>query len=265
MVDDFRNTPIVLPFLKHTGEVDGNDKGYRKVRVSPLDKPGTSDPLVVCNSRIRCMPIYSVGSVPGLCPYYGSGIGAPQQVFLRAPALNALIAGNDLLKKYNREFVILDGWRSAETQSLLWKDVFNRICSERSLIESELTLTQFLQCAMDADDIGSFADVIRNEEYDGAFAAANSSLDFNTASNDLQKPTSELVELYVIFQANLGRNACILDESGNTAHGGGGASDVFLWNTETNQYTCLGVPFDFVGAPKRDGLVRERGEPCVVQ
>lgn len=251
MKNDFREIPIVREILPHTGRLDGDDTGYRNVAVSPLDVE-SPDPMVdVEGTGILVKPIYATGAVPGLCPYYGEGLGAKGTILVRTPVRVGLTRVEELLRSYNRRLVILDGWRSVTVQAKLWRDIFLRISGGDPVLMSHQDIVRW---GIEADKVGSFAPVQKTNRFEemagGLLYRESSSVDQMAASLGITR--MQYVEYYATFCANLGLSLAAsikFDTTANTAHGGGGAVDVYTMDTETGKYACLGVPFDFVGTP----------------
>lgn len=249
MKNDFREIPIVREILPHTGRLDGDDTGYRNVAVSPLDVE-SPDPMVdVEGTGILVKPIYATGAVPGLCPYYSEGLGAKGTILVRTPVRVGLTRVEELLRSYNRRLVILDGWRSVTVQAKLWRDIFLRISGGDPVLMSHQDIVRW---GLEADKVGSYAPVQKSNRFEemagGLLYREPSAVDEAAASLGITR--MEYVEYYATFCANLGLATNIkFDTTANTAHGGGGAVDVYLVDTETDKYTCLGIPFDYVGRP----------------
>lgn len=248
---DFRDMPISLPILTHTGKVDGDDVGYREVKASPFDATDP-DPLVLADG-FEIRPIYNIGRVPGLCPYYGKGIGGPPIILLRKPAVLALREVNEDLVPYGRGLLLLDGHRSSETQRRLFLDILFRLITKDELLDLMTTnVAEFLRICIAADDIGAYAPAVITSEYFNCKWKELDIAEFRGAARLLSLGTTEeAVRLYTHFQTNLGLTDLELDETGNTAHGSGGAIDAYLYDLETRKPTCLGIPFDAVGTPSR--------------
>lgn len=256
---NFREMPIVLKVLDHTGNVDGDDgyseklkMKYRDVKVCDADTKNP-DPLVVINDEMRCMPIYSGGAARGITPYYGTGIGAPSTVLVRKPVLQCLRLANDQLRPFSRMLLVLDGWRPADVQVGVWGDVRSRRIEQLGLKGQELTVQQEVEIGDYADNIGSFCAVVKNEKFEAEVKKLEESDRWGqvmAASEALNKPILDVVELYLTFLANRGAIRLDLNNTVTTAHGNGGATDLFLIDFDAKP-VCLGVPFDFDGEAAR--------------
>jgi D-alanyl-D-alanine dipeptidase len=252
-LDRFLETPIILPVLPHTGRIDGDDYGYRKVPVSTFDAENP-DPLVnIAEAGIICQPIYHVGSVEGICPYYQGGIEGDLTMLLRMPAANAVNEVDRILRSYGRRLIALDAFRRVDVQANLWKYQFG-LASNGAPIDG-MSIEDIVHYGYAADDIGSYGptkvtDLSSDEvttlvsDYRDLFAWLAHQY---KESQGLRTP-EDAAAIYLTFLCNLGRCPDIeLDPTQNTAHGSGGALDAFLLDISTGKPTCLGVPFDCPG------------------
>lgn len=240
----------MLEILPHTGRIDGDDAGYRNVRGSAMDV--VNPDLLMPIEGVETLPIYAVGAIPGICPYYGTGIGGSETILVRKPVLLSLLDVNHNLRPYGRECLVLDGHRSPEVQRNLWVDVWKRVTDVSN--PQGMSVLEFLKKGMEADDIGAYAPVVRDEKFEAAVNSLLAGYDvhYERAAEELKLDSAEAAAaLWLTFQTNLGLTEFQLDQAGNTAHGSGGATDVYLLDTETNKPTNLGVPFDCIGEPSR--------------
>jgi D-alanyl-D-alanine dipeptidase len=252
----YRNEPIIrqrVAWLKgEAGQLrlDGDDTGYRGVAISPLDVENP-DPLVPIVD-VATLPIYNVGKVNGLCEYYGRGLGGPATIFVRIPVLGALLEVDQLLIDHNRQLVVVDGWRPWWVQAALWRYLRGQIIRSRGLNPEDLTIAEELEVGLKADDVGSYCGL----RQDDALIEAISRLVQSGQGEELAKAAVSLditvykaTELFLTFKANMGEGSLKIEESAITAHGNGGAVDVWMRNTTTGKYVNLGVPFDYVPRP----------------
>lgn len=246
----FANMPIVRQTLAWTGKLDGDDSGYRDVNICPLDAENP-DPLVPVET-VATRPLYAVGKTIGLCEYYPQGLGAPNTTLVRKPVVSALEAVDQSLRPYDRQLLVVDGWRSWRTQQGLWRYLRAEILRAEGLEDVGLSIYDEVRVGIKADDVGSYCAIIKDE----AFHAAISELvngpngqALAAAAPQFGKDILEVAELYVTFLANLNRNDLKIQEDAVTAHGNGGACDCWLINRNTGKFVNLGVPFDYVPAP----------------
>lgn len=246
---DFRDLPIPDLVLPWTNRPDGDDTGYRDVKVAPEDET-EPDPLVLLlesDDDVECYSVYANGSYRRICPYYFGGLGADERVLIRTPASQALRAASAVLRTYSRKPLVVDGFRDCSTQAKLFSYLFRRLLGGRD--PASLSVTEFVHFGRRADDVGSYAAVKR----DDAFSAAQAALldgqmadQVAAAAFDLQVTRGEVARLYLTFGANLGLQPTLtLDPSAPTAHGSGGALDILLVDAKTSDLTLLGVPFDY--------------------
>lgn len=246
---DLREVPIPETVLVHTGKPDGDDAGYRNVVVCEDDVAGQGDPLVELDSMIAQYAVYAVGAEPGICPAYGRGLGAPSTMLVRGPVRQALLEVDARLRAYDRRVLVLDAYRSVETQRRLWKYLFEQLLGDVQ-VES-LSVLELLKLGIEADNIGSYVTVVKDGHYDDVvdeIMVSNAWADLVEASQALGKDPQETVELFVTFHRNLGykTRGVSLDTTSNTAHGGGGAIDAIMADLDGKPLN-LGVPFDYVG------------------
>ncbi|HRH23834.1 MAG TPA: hypothetical protein PK295_04365, partial [Candidatus Magasanikbacteria bacterium] len=58
--------------------------------------------------------------------------------------------------------------------------------------------------------------------------------------------------LLITYEANRGwRHDVTLSQTASTAHGNGGATDIYMFDRTSNNPVCLGVPFDYAGKASR--------------
>lgn len=242
-MDDYREFPIVRRVLPHTGRLDGDDTGYRHVPVTPLDA-AEPDPLVPINDVVACYPVYAHGRRHRITPFYDKGLGAAPTVLMRAPAARALERADEILKIYRRRLLVLDGWRSAKVQARLFTDIFHRVASNRSL--EGLTIGRFIQLGRLADDTASFCQVAVGSDLEQVMdrMLRDRQDEVVEAATQLELTPEQLATEAITYQANLGIADVPLDRTANTAHGSGGAADLWLIDLTTEQPVNLGVPFD---------------------
>lgn len=249
MTKNFREIPIVLGINPFTNLIDGDDTGYRKIAVSPLDAIDP-DPLVfLYEHEILELPVYHRGATSLICPYYPNGIGGYSNILVREPVLRGLVEADAILQGYKRKILTLDGFRHGYTQQELWKYHFRLGMRTSRIGLKTLTITQLVSLGMEADAIGSYCDVVRDE----AFQAQHNVLlngkyaeEFNTLAKKLNMDVREVVDLYLCFCTNLEPNGLTLNFNAPTAHGSGGAIDLWLIDLETDLPCFFGAPFDYM-------------------
>lgn len=248
---------IVEPKLKHTSRPDGDDSGYRDVAILP-EEGGKPDPIVVVEDHgVKTYPVYGKGACPRITPYYGTGIGGPQVTLLRKPAVTALIEMNRILAPYEREVLVLDGLRFAETQRKLWEYLFQLAVKNAGMEIKNLSSSEVIKFGLQADNIGSYVSLKNTrrlkEEIESQIRVRYHELEKALTENKLGS-IEEAASLLVTFLTNIAPEAAFegisLDDTAITAHGGGGAIDMMLLNTKTGEIEPLGVPFDFLPDPK---------------
>lgn len=256
MRHDFRETPIVRKVLPWTGKLDGDDSGYRNVAVHNSDNEEEADPLVRLHdgAYLRTYYVYQLGAKPLITPFYGKGLGVSTPMLIRRPAYLALITADALLRPFHRQLLVLDAWRPMHVQAKLWHDIRNRLLRKDGKETYRLSLYDEVLYGLRADDTGSFAPIVtESEQYQQRLAdfRKNRTADVESAFPRLHEArpsdvqTMEDVErLYITFLANLGVMNVPLDLTKTTAHGGGGAADLWMVDTETDKPVNLGVPFD---------------------
>lgn len=252
MTENFREMPIVLGINPFTHLIEGDDTGYRKVAVSPLDAVDP-DPLVfVRDQNILEHPVYHGGATQFICPYYPSGIGGYPNILVREPVLKGLIEVNKVLQDYNRRLVVLDGVRLSSVQRNLWENLFFFAARKSGIDQESMTVTQTITLGMEADAIGSYCDVDRTDrfyEMRNELLGGRSVEEFYSLAISLKMEVHEVVDLYLCFSANRGVHGLELNIDAPTAHGSGGAVDLWMIDTEMDTPCFFGAPFDYM-APK---------------
>lgn len=266
--EEISSTPITLPLLAHTGNMDGDDGfsellgfNYRGVPCHPDDETDP-DPLVIVD--IRSLNIYANGAVPGVCVYYddegfGAGLGGPNIGLVRAPFNNLLNeAAAYLLEHFGLELVLLDGFRPWWVQTSLWRWLFNRLYHQQNLT-GRLTVEQVIRLGDAADEVGSYCAALDDAAFQQAKAEIITSelrTEIGEASINLDRKPSEVVTTYLTYLVNLGNDPRFkhivtfdisdlkLNEGAVTAHGGGGAAD--LWLFKNSKPVQMLAPFDFL-------------------
>lgn len=249
MTENFREMPIILGINPFTNRIDGDDTGYRRVEVSPLDTID-SDPLVfLYDHEILELPVYHRGATSLICPYYPNGIGGYSNILVREPVLKGLVEADSILHTYNRKLLVLDGFRHGYVQQKLWKYLF-RLALRKSRLEiGTLTITQLVSLGMEADAIGSYCDVVRDEAFQAqhnVLLNGKYAVEFNTVAKKLTMDVRDVVDLYLCFCTNLEPNGLTLNFNAPTAHGSGGAIDLWLIDLETDLPCFFGAPFDYM-------------------
>lgn len=237
--------PIMRRILPHTGRLDGDDTGYRSVAVA-LSDAQDPDLLVRIDGAIPCHPVYAMGARPRVTPFYGGGLGADARVLVRAPVARALDRVRGALRPHRRDLLVLDGWRSASTQARLWSAVYQRLRGEAPKDERAGVVAE-IGLGRRADDTASYCPVVKDGAYAAAVAALKGSRAWDeilAAGSVLDAEPAALVEELVTYRANDGALPLRLDTSANTAHGSGGACDLWMIDSDTDLPVNLGVPFD---------------------
>ncbi len=249
MTENFREMPIILDINPFTNRTKGDDTGYRKVVVSPEDA-FDSDPLVfVRDQNILEHPIYHQGADDLICPYYPDGIGGYPNVLVREPVLKGLVEADSILHTYNRKLLVLDGFRHGYVQQKLWKYLFRLGMRTTRIGLKTLTITQLVSLGMEADAIGSYCDVVRDEAFQAqhnVLLNGKYAVEFNTVAKKLTMDVRDVVDLYLCFCTNLEPNGLTLNFNAPTAHGSGGAIDLWLIDLETDLPCFFGAPFDYM-------------------
>jgi hypothetical protein len=245
---DFREVPIVRGINPVTGRAKGDDTGYRLVPVCPEDAENP-DVMVILPESVRGHSVYGLGGIERVCSmYYRNGIGGLKDIYVRKPVANGLEHVNALLKPFGRGLLVVDGFRSAQVQAAMWADLLGRLAGKQPY---ELNLGELVTLGLKADDTCSYAPVIEDGGFE-AFVAGVSEVGgefIAKTAGELGLTKQEVARYYGIFRCNLGYCVAILNESGNTAHGNGGAVDCFTFDLETGLPCNQGVPFDYPGAP----------------
>lgn len=241
-MSDYRKIPV-------GPRSEGKDTGYRDYPFSEADARNPVPMVVV--TGVKTHPPYSLGAVPKLTQYYGNGLGASLEVLVREPLLLLLLTANALFKPYGIELVVLDGWRPWWIQSALWCYLRETVIASEGLTGKTLSLYEEILVGMRADDIGSYCALLK----DTAFFAEKKRLkggnrrrELASAARRLGITTGQAAELYLTFQTNLGLGGLTIDRFATTAHGSGGAVDLYLKDLRTGEFVFLGVPFDYVAA-----------------
>lgn len=246
---DFREMPIALGINPHTGNKEGDDSGYRSVLVSSEDQlhPDELVPLDYYGFIVR--PLYSTGVEIGLCPYYGSGIGGPNRILVRLPVAHGLVDARTELARFGKNLMVLDGFRPAQTQAKLWASIYQQIAISEGKDPDNLSYADEVRIGLLADAVGSYYPPLHDDTYNMLeYRFLRSGLMIDAAAV-LGMGVGEFVGLYLAFEANLGHGGLTFDLNQQTAHGGGGAIDLWTMGLNTGRYSNFGVPFDYVASP----------------
>ena len=247
---DYRDRPILRPTLAHTGRLDGDDTGYRDVAISPLDAEAP-DPMVRLDG-IPCYPVYARGARPKITPFYGPGVGAPDPIWVRAPVAAALREANDRLADYDRQLLVLDGFRSASVQARLFMDVFERLGEGEGRSIDALSIGDWIRLGRRADDTASFCRLRAGDSLAGAIddlRAGPAGDDLRSVAAEMSSDECAVALEYLTYRANHAGDSRFLDPAANTAHGSGGACDLWLLDLRDGEPVSLGVPFDSTAVP----------------
>ena len=257
--DEWRDKPIELHILPHTGKVDGDDTGYRGLQVYE-----NCDPMVVVPPKlIRQELVYAKGPVTGLCPYYEKGLGAKPVALVRKPVLGLLILLDTILRNFGYGVLLVDGWRSSKTQIALWKYLFVQKAYKIGFrIRTDLEVKDILALGDAADKIGSYNAAENNEQLMLAVVRELHGPrrdDIHMLAEKRKEGPQFTAAQLVTYEANLEwRNDVTLSETATTAHGNGGATDLYMFGHTNPNPVCLGVPFDYPGeASRMDFFERE--------
>lgn len=244
-VPNFSEQPIVRSTLAHTGRLDGDDTGFRDVAHSPYDA-ADPDPLVVVNGRVKCYPISGKDEKDNYQPKISDGARPEDRILLREPALKALEEANNLLQRYGRELVVIDGFRPIQRQARSFGRVMRRFLGERDY--HRLPVIEQLKLGRQTNAAILFVAVIRDDRYQQAVAAFRASRrqdELAAVGEQLHEPAEQLVTELLTYEANYGLNDLTLDTVSHTAHGNGGATDVCLVDTATGRFVNRGIPFSY--------------------
>lgn len=216
----------------------GDDRGYRYVKV---DEDHT--PLVV--AEIPQFVVYNEGPLPGVSLYPRGGFGTPNLMLLRRPFAEQLKKANERFRALGLKLLGLDGFRSSAIQ----RNLFVNMCLSQGWIAGDSLFEQF-RIGFAADDTVSYANVTVND----AFRREEEDLklwlrdlpQFAELCGNHEVGVDEGIRILVTIRKNLWPERfpeLRFDLELNTAHGNGGAAD--LWLTDPcGDPTLLGVPFD---------------------
>lgn len=250
MKHDLGQNPIVRDINPNTGRLEGDDTGYRNVPGSPLEFENP-DPLVVLESDLA-YPLYAIGRTPRLSAPYTPNLRSPAQVLVREPVARGLREANALLRPYHRAIKVVDGWRGWWTQRDMWAALQKEVLRKEGLLRRHLPIFEEVLVGMKTDDLCSYCTVVEDESFETAkqeLLQGPKSEELAQASTQLALPPQKVAQLHLTFLANQGRNNLKIDPDAVTAHGNGGAIDLWMVNTDTGRWVNLGVPYDYFPAP----------------
>jgi D-alanyl-D-alanine dipeptidase len=124
--------------------------------------------------------------------------------------------------------------------------VFLRLLAEAGLDAAGLSVGEIVTWGRRADDTASFCAVVADEAFAQALEALRAGprwSEVEVAAAALEINAEAAAQELLVFEANLGVTPLRLDTSAPTAHGSGGAVDVFLVD-RGGRLVNLGVPFD---------------------
>lgn len=248
--NDFREIPITRPINPNTNRLEGDDTGYRNIPASPLDFENP-DPMVVLEDDLA-YPLYSIGYTPGLSAVYTRILVGPNKILVREPVARGLREANALLKPYGRALKVVDGWRPWWRQTPMWTGLRNEIVRSNGLYNRPLSIYDEVSVGMKTDEVCSYSRVVISDKFEIAkhdLIHGDRSEELAVAAQQFKQTPEEVATLYLTFLANLGQNDLEIDQDAVTAHGNGGAIDVWMVDTTTGRWVNLGVPYDYFPAP----------------
>ncbi len=257
---EYADQPIDLKVLTHTDKVDGDDSGYRKW---PVEE--NNDPIVVvAPSLIRQELVYGKGPVPALCPYYEGSLKATTVAMVRQPVLAGLLRLDSMLSDVGLGVLLVDGWRAGDTQVALWNYLFDQAAEKEGFKNrSEMSVFDIVRLGDAADEIGSYNAA---EENDAFALAVNKELEGDRAvgihqlAAERNEDVKATAATLVTYEANRGwRMDVQLSKTASTAHGNGGATDIYMFDRSSGNPVCLGVPFDYAGKAARMDYMEDEG------
>lgn len=254
----YRNIPIVLQTLAHTGKPMGDDgkgallPGYRGFGFLVEDAIDP-DPLVdLEKAGFHTLPVYADGHndlrVTG--GRYRGGIGGQPVVLLRRPGANALQVFRQHLNDSGFDLLALDGYRPVEVQRRGFAYLVREMMKSRfpGMKYQGLTVREQFAVGLAADDVFAYVNPKTNDWFHSsvkAFKISNRA-ELEAAARALPgKSVQDIAEEVVTYRANLGINNVELDADAPMAHRGGGALDLFPLDLATGEPALLGVPFDY--------------------
>lgn len=257
---ELADMPIALATLPHTGRIDGDDAGYRKWLVVENE-----DPIVVIpKDLVRQELVYGKGPVKGLCPYYENTLGATTVAMVRQPVLAGLLRLDSLLSDVGLGVLLCDGWRAGQTQVALWNYLFDEAAKKEGFKNrDEMSVVDIMRLGDAADEIGSYNAAEENDAYRAAVLSeleGPREVGIRQLAAQRNEEVFATAALLVTYEANRGwRNDVQLSKTATTAHGNGGATDIYMFDRHSNNPVCLGVPFDFSGPAARMDFFEDEG------
>lgn len=248
-MENFIHMPIVRPLLPQTGRLDGDDRGFRLVAISPLDKI-EPDPLVILNERIKCYPRLQNEPRNNFEPKICKGDVKEGVFLLREPAVRALEELNQVLEFYGREVVITAAFRHMKNQAKVFSDVLYRWLGEQEY--NSLSVQEQIQLGRKANEAALYADVIKDDIYFSHIKKLQESDRLSQiieAATFLKISVESVMEEISIYEANLGFNNLNFDKVASTAHGNGGSVDAWVINSSTGKFVNRGVPSAYNFSP----------------
>jgi D-alanyl-D-alanine dipeptidase len=231
----------------------GDDSGYRNIHTSFLDNEDP-DPLEVVPSKMS-YPAYARGPLRGICLEYKGGLPKALPVnLLRAPALKAVREADALVRQSTGcSILVLDGFRPAHVQAALWSYIRNQIMKKKHL-RGRLPLKTEIEIGILADNIGSYCKIQESNLFKSSAATLvhdpKHGPDLEAVAVKHSFTPYDAACLYLTFMANKD-GKFQLDWNAPTAHGSGGAADLWLLLPDGTPAN-LGVPFDYASPAGTD-------------
>jgi D-alanyl-D-alanine dipeptidase len=181
-----------------------------------------------------------------LYPALSNGHDRADRLLLRAPALLAVEEANELLKPYNRELMISDGFRPIHRQAQMFCRVLERFTGSK--VYEDLSLFEKISLGRKTNASILYVDIIKDAVYDEeTYKIRQSSLwpEFVSLAEKFCISSDILLHEFLVYETNGGRRSLTLDTISNTAHGTGGAIDVWLIDRSTGRFVNRGIPSSY--------------------
>lgn len=250
---NYADTPVTAPINTVTGNLKGDDSGYRDVNVVRENVMRFVEP-----SKVRSIPMYEGRNdfdeadesmrLPGSVRAKGDSSGR-EKVIGFEPSVRALEAANDVIKKYypgEVELAAVEIYRPLQRQAAGWTQTFDKYTGRDGVATP--TAADILKYGTAADKFFSF---VKPDETDPGFAKAMDAVKSDREAMDVIEgmaqgdvaQAQELMKKYIAYQANRGQMPEVVLTTEKNVHATG-AVDAIKLDPRTGKPIGF-TPFDY--------------------
>jgi hypothetical protein len=142
--------------------------------------------------------------------------------------------------------MVSDGFRPIHRQAQMFRRVLERFTG--SQVYEDLSLFEKISLGRKTNASILYVDIIKDAVYDEeTYKIRQSSLwpEFVSLAEKFCISSDILLHEFLVYETNGGRRSLTLDTISNTAHGTGGAIDVWLIDRSTGRFVNRGIPSSY--------------------